>query len=261
MQIDLTGKKALVTGASRGLGRAIALSLARAGADVVITYEKSADKAQAVADEIKALGRHGEAVQADSASAQAIQDAVTHAARSLGGLDILVNNAGIARGGLDILVNNAGIARGGPLESMTLADIDALINVNIRGVVIATQEALVHMADGGRIINIGSCLANRVAMPGIAVYAMTKSALNALTRGLARDLGPRGITVNLVHPGPTNSDMNPEDGEQAEAQRQMIAVGHYGQPEDIAAAVTFLASPAAGQISGTGLDVDGGLNA
>ena len=243
MQIDLTGKKALVTGASRGLGRAIALSLARAGADVVITYEKSADKAQAVADEIKALGRHGEAIQADSASAQAIQDAVTHAARSLGGLDILVNNAGIARGG--------------PLESMTLAE----INVNIRGVVIAIQEALVHMSDGGRIINIGSCLANRVAMPGIAVYSMTKSALNSLTRGLARDLGPRGITVNLVHPGPTNSDMNPEDGEQAEAQRQMIAVGHYGQPEDIAAAVTFLASPAAGQISGTGLDVDGGLNA
>ena len=243
MQIDLTGKKALVTGASRGLGRAIALSLARAGADVVITYEKSADKAQAVADEIKALGRYSEAVQADSASAQAIQDAVTHAARALGGLDILVNNAGIARGG--------------PLESMTLADIDDLINVNIRGVVIAIQEALVHMSDGGRIINIGSCLANRVAMPGIAVYAMTKS----LTRGLARDLGPRGITVNLVHPGPTNSDMNPEDGEQAEAQRQMIAVGHYGQPQDIAAAVTFLASPAAGQISGTGLDVDGGLNA
>ncbi|WP_127851065.1 SDR family NAD(P)-dependent oxidoreductase [Enterobacter asburiae] len=247
MQIDLTGKKALVTGASRGLGRAIALSLARAGADVIITYEKSADKAQAVADEIKALGRHSEAVQADSASAQAIQDAVTHAARSLGGLDILVNNAGIARGG--------------PLESMTLADIDALINVNIRGVVIAIQKALVHMSDGGRIINIGSCLANRVAQPGIAVYSMTKSALNSLTRGLARDLGPRGITVNLVHPGPTNSDMNPEDGEQADSQRQLIALGHYGQPEDVAAAVTFLASPAAGQISGTGLDVDGGLNA
>lgn len=237
MQIDLTGKKALVTGASRGLGRAIALSLARAGADVVITYEKSVDKAQQVVDEINALGRHSEA----------IQDAVTQAARSLGGLDILVNNAGIARGG--------------PLESMTLADIDALINVNIRGVVIAIQEALVHMSDGGRIINIGSCLANRVAQPGIAVYSMTKSALNSLTRGLARDLGPRGITVNLVHPGPTNSDMNPEDGEQADSQRQLIALGHYGQPEDVAAAVTFLASPAAGQISGTGLDVDGGLNA
>ncbi|MDU1084675.1 MAG: SDR family NAD(P)-dependent oxidoreductase, partial [Leclercia adecarboxylata] len=157
MQIDLTGKKALVTGASRGLGRAIALSLARAGADVVITYEKSADKAQAVADEITAMGRLSEAVQADSASAEAIQNAVTHAARTLGGLDILVNNAGIARGG--------------ELESMTLADIDALINVNIRGVVIAIQAALVHMSDGGRIINIGSCLANRVAQPGIAVYS------------------------------------------------------------------------------------------
>ena len=142
-----------------------------------------------------------------------------------------------------------------------MADIDALINVNIRGVVIAIQEALVHMSDGGRIINIGSCLANRVAMPGIAVYSMTKSALNSLTRGLARDLGPRGITLHVVLPGQTDSDMNPANGEQADSQRQLIAVGHYGQPDDVAAAVTFLASPAAGQISGTGLDVDGGLNA
>lgn len=247
MQIELTGKKALVTGASRGIGRAIALSLAQAGADVVITYEKSADKAQAVVDEIVALGRRGAAIQADSANAQAIQQAVTRTVETLGGLDILVNNAGIARGG--------------PLESLSLEDIDALINVNIRGVVIAIQAALPHLPARGRIINIGSCLANRVASPGIAVYAMTKSALNSLTRGLARDLGPRGITVNLVHPGPTDSDMNPANGEQADSQRQLIAVGHYGQPDDVAAAVTFLASPAAGQISGTGLDVDGGLNA
>lgn len=247
MQIDLTGKKALVTGASRGIGRAIALSLAQAGADVVITYEKSAGKAQEVADEIAALGRQGAAIQADSANAQAIQQAVVQTVATLGGLDILVNNAGIARGG--------------PLESLSLEDIDALINVNIRGVVVATQAALPHLPDGGRIINIGSCLANRVASPGIAVYAMTKSALNSLTRGLARDLGPRGITVNLVHPGPTDSDMNPAHGEQAESQRQMIALGKYGQADDVAAAVTFLASPAAGQISGTGLDVDGGLNA
>lgn len=247
MQIDLTGKRALVTGASRGLGRAIALSLANAGADVVITYEKSADKAQAVAEEIRALGRKGHAIQADSSNAVAIVQAVNQTAETLGGLDILVNNAGIARGG--------------PLESMSLEDIDAVIGVNIRGVVIATQAALAHLGQGGRIINIGSCLANRVAFEGIAVYSMSKSALNSFTRGLARDLGPKGITVNLVHPGPTDSDMNPADGEEAKGQLQHIALGHYGKPEDIAAAVTFLASPAAGQITGTGLDVDGGVNA
>ena len=247
MQYDLNGKRALVTGASRGLGRAIALSLARAGADVAITYEKSADKAQAVADEIRALGRTGIAIQADSADVNAIQTAV---AQTVGQL-----------GGLDILVNNAGIARGGPLEEMSIEDIDALINVNIRGVVIATQAAIPHLGEGGRIITIGSCLANRVALPGIAVYSMTKSALNSLTRGLARDLGPRGITVNLVHPGPTDSDMNPADGESAEVQRQGIALGHYGEADDIADAVTFLASPAGKHITGTGIDVDGGLNA
>jgi len=247
MHIDLTGKRALVTGASRGIGRAIALSLANAGADVVITYEKSAEKAQAVADEIRQLGRKGHAIQADSSQADAIVRAVNETAQTLGGLDILVNNAGIARGG--------------PLESMSLEDIDAVIDVNIRGVVIATQAALAHLGQGGRIINIGSCLANRVAFEGIAVYSMSKSALNSFTRGLARDLGPKGITVNLVHPGPTDSDMNPADSEQGREQVKQIALGHYGTPEDIAAAVTFLASPAAGQITGTGLDVDGGVNA
>ncbi len=247
MSSSLAGKRALVTGASRGLGKAIALSLARAGADVAITFEKSADKAQAVADEIRALGRNGVAIQADSASPQAIRAAVASAVDKLGGLDILVNNAGIARGG--------------PLEEMSDEDIDALINVNIRGVVIATQAAIAHLPDGGRIINIGSCLANHVPLPGIAVYSMTKSALNSLTRGLARDLGPRGITVNLVHPGPTDSDMNPADGEGAETQRQLIALGHYGKAEDIADAVTFLASPAAKHITGTGIEVDGGANA
>jgi NAD(P)-dependent dehydrogenase (short-subunit alcohol dehydrogenase family) len=247
MSSSLAGKRALVTGASRGLGKAIALSLARAGADVAITFEKSADKAQAVADEIRALGRNGVAIQADSASPQAIRAAVASSVEQLGGLDILVNNAGIARGG--------------PLEEMSDEDIDALINVNIRGVVIATQAAIAHLPDGGRIINIGSCLANHVPLPGIAVYSMTKSALNSLTRGLARDLGPRGITVNLVHPGPTDSDMNPADGEGAETQRQLIALGHYGKAEDIADAVTFLASPAAKHITGTGIDVDGGANA
>ncbi len=243
----LTDKHALVTGASRGLGKAMALSLARAGANVAITYEKSADKAHEVVKEIEALGRNAVAIQADSASPEAVRSAVGQTVAALGGLDILVNNAGIARGGM--------------LEDMALEDIDAMINVNIRGLVIATQAALPHLGNGGRIINIGSCLAERVPMTGISVYAMTKSALLALTRGLARDLGPRGITVNLVHPGPTDSDMNPADGEDAETQRQFTALGHYGRAEDVADAVTFLAGPAAQHITGTGINVDGGFNA
>ncbi|WP_213990348.1 3-oxoacyl-ACP reductase family protein [Sodalis sp. dw_96] len=244
---SLKDKRALVTGASRGLGKAMALSLARAGADVAITYEKSADKARQVVEEIEALGHKAVAIQADSASPEAVRGAVSQTVAALGGLDILVNNAGIARGGM--------------LEELSLEDLDAMINVNIRGLVIATQAALPHLGTGGRIINIGSCLAERVPMAGISVYAMTKSALLALTRGLARDLGPKGITVNLVHPGPTDSDMNPADGEGAETQRQFIALGHYGKPDDVAAAVTFLAGPAAQHITGTGINVDGGINA
>lgn len=243
----LTNQRALVTGASRGLGKAMALSLAATGADVAITYDKSTEKAQEVVREIEALGRRAIAIQADSASPIAVRAAVSQAAATLGGLDILVNNAGIARGG--------------QLDEMTLEDIDAMINVNIRGLVVATQAALAHLGTGGRIINIGSCLAERVPMAGISVYSMTKSALLSLTRGLARDLGPRGITVNLVHPGPTDSDMNPADGEGADAQRQFIALGHYGQAQDVAAAVTFLASPAARHITGTGISVDGGTSA
>jgi len=244
---ELTGKRALVTGASRGIGAAIALAMAEKGADVAITYERSAELAAEVVRAIEAKGRRGFAIQADSADAEAVKRSVDQAAQSLGGLDILVNNAGIARGG--------------PVAEASLADIDALLAVNIRSVVLASQAAIAHLSEGGRIVSIGSCLAERVPFPGITIYSMTKSALLAFTRGLARELGPRGITVNLVHPGPTDTDMNPATGEQADGQRAITALGHYGKPEDVAAAVAFLASPAARQITGTGISVDGGTNA
>jgi NAD(P)-dependent dehydrogenase (short-subunit alcohol dehydrogenase family) len=244
---ELTGKRVLVTGASRGIGAAIALALAENGADVAITYERSTERAAEVVRAVEAKGRRGLAVQADSADADAIRRSVDAAAEGLGGLDILVNNAGIARGGL--------------VAEMSLVDIDALLDVNVRSVVLASQAAIPHLKEGGRIISIGSCLAERVPSPGMTVYSMSKSALLAFTRGLAREVGPRGITVNLVHPGPTDTDMNPATGDQAEEQRARTALGHYGKPEDVAAAVVFLASPAARQITGTGILVDGGVNA
>jgi 3-oxoacyl-[acyl-carrier protein] reductase len=244
---ELIGKRALVTGASRGIGAAIALALAEKGADVAITYERSAERAAELVRAFEAKGRRGFAIQADSADAEAVKRSVDQAAESLGGLDILVNNAGIARGG--------------PVADASLADIDALLAVNIRSVILASQAAIKHLPEGGRIVSIGSCLAERVPFPGITVYSMTKSALLAFTRGLARELGPRGITVNLVHPGPTDTDMNPATGEQADGQRAITALGHYGKPEDVAAAVAFLASPSARQITGTGISVDGGTNA
>ncbi|TFZ56260.1 SDR family oxidoreductase [Methylorubrum sp. Q1] len=244
---ELAGRRALVTGASRGIGAAIALALAERGADVAITYERSAERAAEVVRAIEARGRRGVAIQADSADAAAVKRSVEAATGELGGLDILVNNAGIARGG--------------PLSEMPLADIDALLAVNIRSVVLASQAAIPHLGEGGRIISIGSCLGERVPFPGVTVYSMTKSALLSFTRGLARELGPQGITVNLVQPGSTETDMNPSDGAQSDLQRAMTALGHYGRPEDVAAAVAFLASPAARQITGTTLTVDGGANA
>ena len=244
---ELAGKRALVTGASRGIGAAIALALADRGADVAITYERSVERAAEVVRAIEAKGRRAVAIQADSADASAVKRSVDEAAEGLGGLDILVNNAGIARGGA--------------VAEMSLADIDAILDVNVRAVVLASQAAIQHLKEGGRIISIGSCLGERVPFPGVTVYSMSKSALLSFTRGLARELGPRGITVNLVQPGSTDTDMNPADGEQSDMQRSMTALGHYGKPEDIAASVAFLASVAARQITGTTITVDGGANA
>jgi 3-oxoacyl-[acyl-carrier protein] reductase len=243
----LAGKKALVTGASRGIGAAIVRRLAAEGADIAFTYQRSAETAQALAREIEATGRKVIALRADSADPAAVQHSVSATVEQLGGLDILVNNAGIARGG--------------PLEEMTLEDIDALLDVNIRAVVLASRAAIPHLPRGGRIVNIGSNLAERVVHGGVSVYSMTKSALISLTKGLARDLGPRGIAVTLVHPGSTDTDMNPADGPRAEKQRELIALGRYGKPEDIAAAVAFLAGPDAAHVTGTSITVDGGQNA
>ncbi|MCA6120854.1 SDR family NAD(P)-dependent oxidoreductase [Bradyrhizobium sp. WSM 1704] len=247
MTQSLQGKRALVTGGSRGIGAAIAKRLAAEGADVAITYERSADRAEAVAGEIKQQGRRALALKADSADAAAVRGAVEAAAKAFGGLDILVNNAGIFRGG--------------PIENLTLEDIDATLAVNVRAVVVASQAAAAHMGEGGRIINIGSNLATRVPDAGMSLYSMSKSALIAWTQGLARDLGGRGITVNIVHPGSTNTDMNPVDGPGAEAQRGRMAIKRYGKAEDVAALVAFVAGPEAGSVNGAGLTIDGGANA
>lgn len=244
---ELAGKRALVTGASRGIGAGIARALADKGADVAITYERSADQAAQVVRAIESQGRRAVAIQADSGDPAAVKRAVDEAAAWLGGLDILVNNAGIARAGA--------------VAEISLADIDALLNVNVRGVVLATQAAIPHLPAGGRIISIGSTLAERVPFGGSTIYAMTKSALLAFTRGLAHEVGPRGITVNLVQPGSIDTDMNPAAGDQAEGLRALTALGRYGTTDEIGAAVAFLASPAAGLMTGSMVTVDAGFSA
>jgi 3-oxoacyl-[acyl-carrier protein] reductase len=243
----LQGKRALVTGASRGIGAAIAKTLAAEGADVAITYEKSADRANEVVSAIREQGRKGVAIQADSADVTAVQSSIEKTVRELGGLDILVNNAGILRVG--------------GLKDNSLADIDALLDVNVRSPIVASQAALAHLSKGGRIITIGSYFADRVPAPVLTVYSASKSAMVAFTKGLARELGPQEITVNLVQPGSIDTDMNPSHGPFGDALRQFMALRHYGKPEDIANAVAFLASEKAKYITGTTLTVDGGANA
>jgi 3-oxoacyl-[acyl-carrier protein] reductase len=243
----LKGKRALVTGASRGIGAAIAIELAAEGADVAITYEKSAERAAEVVSAIKALGRKAVAIHADSADVAAVQASVEKTIKELGGLDILVNNAGILRIG--------------ELKDNSLEDIDAILDVNVRSPIVASKAALAHLTKGGRIITIGSYFADRVPAPVLTVYSASKSAMIAFTKGLARELGPKEITVNLVQPGSIDTDMNPSHGPFGDVLRQFIALGHYGAGEDIANAVAFLASEKAKYITGSALTVDGGANA
>jgi 3-oxoacyl-[acyl-carrier protein] reductase len=248
LAMTLKGKRALVTGASRGIGAAIAQALATEGADVAITYEKSAAAAAEVVRTIEALGRRAVAIQADSADAAAVQASVERTVAELGGLDILVNNAGILRLS--------------EVKDISLEDIDATLNVNVRAPIIASKAAIPYLGQGGRIINIGSFFADRVpGGAGLPVYALSKSALTAFTKGLARELGPRDITVNVVQPGSIDTDMNPAHGPFGETLRSLTALGRYGVVEDIADTVTFLASTKARYITGAALTVDGGANA
>jgi NAD(P)-dependent dehydrogenase (short-subunit alcohol dehydrogenase family) len=244
---SLKGKAALVTGGSRGIGAAIVRRLAKDGAAVAFTYVSAPDKAEALVAQIEAQGGSARAYRADGADPAALRETVDRAAAEFGRLDILVNNAGIYAGG--------------PFEAVTLEEYDRTMAVNVRAVFVASQAAARHMGEGGRIISIGSCLAERVPEPGMTLYAMSKSALSAFTKGLARDLGPRGITVNLVQPGSTDTDMNPAGGPHAEQQRARMAIARYGEASHIAGMVAWLASEEGRFANGAAFTIDGGANA
>lgn len=244
---SLSGRIAIVTGASRSIGAAIAKRLAADGATVAITYNASANRAEAVVQEIISAGGRALALRADAGDADAVRAAIDEVAKRFGRIDILVNNAGIS-------------VLGAP-EDIAFEDFQRILAVNVTGVFVATQQALKHMGQGGRIIHIGSSMVQHAAFATASAYTLTKGALAGFSRGLVRDLGPRGITVNIVHPGPTDSDMNPADGPVADFVRPNIAVGRYGEGRDIAGAVSYLASAEAGFFSGAELLVDGGFTA
>jgi 3-oxoacyl-[acyl-carrier protein] reductase len=247
MSGKLEGKVALVTGGSRGIGAAIAKRLAADGANVAITYTKGAEAAAAVVKEIERAGRKAIAIQADAADAEAVKAAVEKTVSSFGRLDILVNNAGTA------------IPK--KFENTSLEELDRVIDINIRGTFIATQAALKHMKNGGRIIMIGSCVGERLMTPGLVPYAATKGAVKMFTQGLSREVGDRAITVNNVQPGPIDTDLNPASGDWATPQKAATALNRYGSVDEVASLVAFVASPEAAYITGANLTVDGGTNA
>jgi len=243
----LSGNVALITGGSRGIGAAIAKRLDADGAAVAITYASAQPKADDVVRAIEAAGGRALAIHADSADATALKRSITEAANTLGRLDVLVNNAGIAT-----------IA---PLDQFSLDGFDRMVAVNVRAAFVAAQEAARHMTEGGRIIMIGSLNADRMPFAGGAVYAMTKAAIAGLTRGLAHDLGPRGITVNNVQPGPVDTDLNPATGPFAESLKTLMAIPRYAHGDEIAGMVAYLARPEAGFVTGASLTIDGGFAA
>jgi 3-oxoacyl-[acyl-carrier protein] reductase len=243
MTSSLTGKVALVTGGSRGIGAAIVRRLANDGATLAFTYVASAEKAGALASEIETAGRTPLAIRADSADPVAVKAAVAQTVERFGRLDILVNNAGILLRGM--------------VDELDLGAFDRIIAVNVRAVFVAVQAALPHMGQGSRIINSGSVAADRSGFPGSSIYSMTKAAVAALTRGLARDLGPRGITVNAIQPGPTETEINRDENLRARL-RPMMAIGRMGKDTEVASLVAYLAGPESSFITGSALNVDGG---
>ena len=243
----LANKVALVTGGSRGIGAAIAKRLAIEGASVAITYAKDTVAASAVVKAIERGGGKAIAIQADAADAKAATGAVEKAVATFGRLDVLVNNAGTA------------IPK--TFEETTLQEMDRVLDINIRGVFATTQAALKHMKDGGRIINIGSAVGERVQTPGLVPYSATKGAVKIFTQGLSREVGSRGITVNNVQPGPIDTELNPASGDWATPQKAVTALDRYGTVDEVAALVSFVASPESSYITGANLTVDGGTNA
>jgi 3-oxoacyl-[acyl-carrier protein] reductase len=247
MPTKLEGKIALVTGGSRGIGAAIAMRLAADGANVAITYAKGADAAASVVNEIERAGRKAIAIQADAADADAVNAAVEKTVATFGRLDILVNSAGTA------------IPK--TFEETTLEEMDRVIDINVRGTFVATQAALKHMKNGGRIIMIGSSVGEHVVVPGLVPYSATKGAVKMFTQGLSREVGSRGITVNNVQPGPIDTDLNPAAGDWAVPQKAATALDRYGRVDEVAALVAFVAGPESSYITGANLTVDGGMNA
>jgi 3-oxoacyl-[acyl-carrier protein] reductase len=247
MKKKLTGKAALVTGGSRGIGAAIARSLAEDGADVAISYVSSPDKAKALVRELQEKGVRSVAFQADQSKPAEVSQ--------------LVNKVAEHFGHLDILVNNAGVFITGPVGEVSDDDVAKQFAINVGGVNAAVREAAKLMTEGGRIITIGSMAAITSPWPGIADYSATKGAVSAYTRGWARDLGPKGITVNVVEPGPIDTDMNPANGDFAAVQKAGVPLGRFGRPEEVGATVAFLASKDAGYITGASIAVDGGHSA
>lgn len=244
---ELDGRVAVVTGGSRGIGAAVVRRLAADGADVALTYRDAAGHANDVVADVERVGRRGLAVQADLRDPAAIETAMDAAAAHFGRIDLLVNNAGVFPVG--------------SIEELTLEDYEEATQIHVRAVFLGVRAALAHMPDGGRIVTIGSSLAERVPAAGLSLYSLTKASLVGFTKGLARDLGPRGICATVVHPGSIDTEMNPADGSHADGERALTALGRYGRPDEIAAMVAHLCGPDGAYITGVTLTIDGGATA